>query len=287
MLSVLKKEFQTYFSSLTGYIFMGSFLFFAGLFFTLNNLMSMNSDYNSVLSNITFIFLLVVPILTMRLMAEETKQKTDQLLLTSPISLTSIVLGKYLAAVSVFLLTLAITMIFPAILSTMGSISISEVVGGYIGFFLFGSALIAVGLFISSITDNQVIAAVVTFTALLFLWFIDVMMQGLPIDRMSGIVFAGILALVIAVVIYLTMKNIIVSGGILVIGIVGILAGYLISPEIYDGFTVKFLQWFSLLNRYQEFSMGILSLSPIVYYITFSGAFVFLTIRMLEKKRWS
>ena len=247
----------------------------------------MNSDYNSVLSNITFIFLLVVPILTMRLMAEEAKQKTDQLLLTSPISLTSIVLGKYLAAVSVFLLTLVITFAFPIILSTMGTISIAEIAGGYIGFFLFGSALIAVGLFISSITDNQVIAAVVTFTALLLLWFIDVIMQELPVDRLSGIVFTGFLVLAIAVIIYLTMKNIVISGSILVIGIAGMLTGYLIKPVIYDGLIVKFLQWFSLLSRYQEFSMGILSLSPIVYYITFSGAFVFLTIRMLEKKRWS
>lgn len=287
MLAVLKKEFQTYFSSLTGYIFMGSFLFFAGLFFTLNNLMGMSPDYNSVLSNITFVFLLIVPILTMRLMAEEAKQKTDQLLLTSPISLTSIVLGKYFAAVSVFLLALVITFAFPIILSSMGTISIGEIVGGYIGFFLFGSALIAVGLFISSITDNQVIAAVVTFSALLLLWFVDVIMQGLPVDRLSGIVFTGFLVLAIAVIIYLTMKNIVISGSILVIGIAGMLAGYLIKPVIYDGLIVKFLQWFSLLSRYQEFSMGILSLSPIVYYITFSGAFVFLTIRMLEKKRWS
>lgn len=287
MLAVFKKELQAYFSSLTGYMFMGFFLFLAGLFFTLTNLINMSPDYNSVLGSITFIFLLVVPILTMRLMAEEARQKTDQLLLTTPLSLSGIVLGKYFAAVAVFFLTLVVTFIFPIILSTLGTIAVAEIVGGYIGFFLLGSALIAVGLFISSLTENQVIAAVVTFSALLLLWILDWIVQGLPMDRTSGIVFAGILTVVIALVIYLTMRNYYVGIGVLGLGAIIIGAVYFVRPALYDGFIIRFFQWFSLLNRYQDFSLGVLSLSPIVYYITFSSAFVFLTVRMLEKKRWS
>ena len=287
MLAVIKKEFLTYFKSMTGYIFMACLLFFVGLFFVMNNLLSMSPEYNGVLSNITFVFMLVVPILTMRLMAEEARQKTDQLLLTSPISLTKIVLGKYLGAVSVLFLTLVITWIYPVILSTMGSVNWPEVIGGYIGFFLFGAALIAVGLFISSTTDNQVIAAVVTFTALLLLWFIDVIAQSLPTDRTSGMIFAGILIAAIAFIFYMAAKNLLVSAGILVVGLLGELAGYLLKPTFFDGLIGKVLNWFSLLSRYEDFSMGILNISPIIYYLSFSGVFLFLTVRMLEKKRWS
>jgi ABC-2 type transport system permease protein len=287
MFAVIKKEFLTYFKSMTGYIFMGSLLFFVGLFFVMNNLLGMSPEYNGVLSNITFVFMLSVPILTMRLMAEEARQKTDQLLLTSPISLTKIVLGKYLGAVSVLFLTLVITWLYPVILSTMGSVNWPEVFGGYIGFFLLGSALIAVGLFVSSITDNQVIAAVVTFTSLLFLWFLDAIVKGLPADRTSGIIFAAVLVAAVAFIFYMAAKNLFVSIGILALGLVGLLAGYLFKPVIFDGLIAKILNWFSLLSRYQDFSMGILNISPIIYYISFSGVFVYLTVRMLEKKRWS
>ncbi|HHT64883.1 MAG: ABC transporter permease [Caldicoprobacterales bacterium] len=287
MLAILKKELNTYFKSMTGYIFMASLLFFVGLFFVLTNLMRMSPQYNSVLSNITFVFMLIVPILTMRLMAEEAKQKTDQLLLTSPISLPKIVIGKYLGAVSVLLLTLMITFIYPLILSTMGTVNWGEVFGGYIGFFLFGSALIAVGLFISSLTDNQVIAAVATFTVLLLFWFIDAIISSLPADQTSGLIFAAILAAAIAFVFYTATRNWYISGGIFLLGVLAVAAGYFIKPSIYSGLIAKVLSWFSLLSRYQDFSLGIFSISPIVYYISFSSVFVYLTVRMLEKKRWS
>jgi len=287
MLAIIKKEFLTYFKSMTGYIFMACLLFFVGLFFVLNNLLGMSPQYNGVLSNITFVFMLIVPILTMRLLAEEARQKTDQLLLTSPISLSRIVLGKYLGAVSVLFLTLIITLIYPAILSTMGSVNWPEVIGGYVGFFLFGCSLIAVGLFVSSITDNQVIAAVVTFTVLLLIWFIDTIAQGLPTDRTSGIIFTCILIAAVAVIFYMAAKNWIVSGGIVAAGLIGVFVGYRMKPAAFDGLIAKVLNWFSLLSRYDDFSMGVLNLSPIIYYISFSGIFLFLTVRMLEKKRWS
>jgi len=287
MLAVIKKELQAYFSSLTGYIFLGLFLFLSGIFFTLTNLRAASPDYNGVFSNITFIFLLVVPILTMRLMAEEARNKTDQLLLTSPLTLTSIVVGKYLAAISVFLITLAITFLYPIILSTMGEISVAEIIGGYIGFFLLGSSMIVIGLFISSLTENQVISAVVTFSALLFLWILDWIIQGLPSDQSSGVIFAVILSLAAAALVYFTTRNLYVGAGILLAGLIITGVVYFVDASLYAGFVGRFVEWFSLLARYQDFSMGILALSPVVYYITFICAFLFLTVRMLEKKRWS
>lgn len=287
MLAIIKREFKAYFSSPTGFVFMGFFLLLTGFFFVMANVLQASPDYNAVLGSITFIFLIVVPVLTMRLISEETKQKTDQLLLTSPLSLTKMVLGKYFAAVGVFLLTLLVTALYPILLSFFGSVAAWEILGGYIGFFLLGSSFIAVGLFVSSLTDNQVVAAIVTFVSLLLMWLIDWIQQGIPADINSGIVFAGLLALSAGVFVYFTTRTIFVSIGVFVIG-AGIITGlYFFNPDVFSGFIIRVLDWFSLLKRYNDFAMGILSVSPIVYYITFCTVFVFLTIRVIEKRRWS
>jgi ABC-2 type transport system permease protein len=267
---------------------MGFFLLLSGFFFAMTNLFPASPDYNAVLGSITFIFLIVVPILTMRLMPDDKRQRTDQLLFTSPTSLTGIVLGKYFAAVSVFVLTLLITCIYPIILSFFGNLATWEIVGGYIGFLLLGSAFISIGLFISTLTENQVIAAVITFSALLFMWILDWVTQGLPTDKTSGIIFAGIIALALGAFVYFNTRNIYVGVATTLVGAIIIVLTYFLADKyFFDGFIVRVFEWFSLLKRYEEFQIGILSLSPIVYYITFSAAFVFLTIRVLEKRRWS
>ncbi len=234
MLAIFKRELKSYFYSPIGYIFVGFFLLLSGYFFATGNLMSLIADMKMVFGNLSIVFLFLVPILTMRLISEEKKSKTDQLLLTSPVSLTGVVIGKYLAAVAVFLISLLITGVYPIILYIFSSPSLGEILAGYLGFFLMGSAFIAIGLFISSMTENQVISAVASFGVLLLLWLID-----------------------------------------------------MIVPFIQNPFIARAIEWLSILRRFQDFTLGILSLSPIVYYVSFSVAFVFLTVRVLEKRRWS
>ena len=267
---------------------MGFFLLLAGFFFAMTNIFRASPNYNAVLGEITFIFLIVVPVLTMRLMPDDKRQRTDQLLLTSPLSLSGIVLGKYFAAVTVFVLTLLITCLYPIIMSFFGNIAVWEIMGGYVGFLLLGSAFISIGLFVSSLTDNQVISAVTTFTALLFMWILDWVVQGLPTDRVSGIIFAAILAVAAGAFVYFNTKNIYVGIATTLVGAAIIVAAYFFADTyFFDGIIVRVFEWFSLLKRYEEFQLGVLSLGPIVYYITFSAAFVFLTVRVLESKRWS
>lgn len=287
MIAIFNREFKSYFTSVTGFIFMSVFLFISGLFFALTDLIPASGEYNSVLQSITFIFLFLVPILTMRSIAEETHQKTDQLLLTSPLTLPQIVLGKYFAAVALFFVTLLITCLYPLILSMFGSIQGWEIVGNYVGFALMGSAFIAVGLFISSLTESQVASAVGTFGALLFIWLIDWLQQGLPTSLTAGIVFAAIIVATISLIIYYTTRN--VYAGIItaLAGAIAIIIVYFSKKTLFEGFTARFLGWFSLLKRFDTFSMGILDVSSIVYFITFSAAFVFLTIRVIDKRRWS
>jgi ABC-2 type transport system permease protein len=288
MLAIFRRELKAYFSSPIGFVFVGFFILIAGVFFAISNLLSGNPSYTGVLSNLTFIFLFLVPILTMRLISEETRQKTDQLLITSPLGITGIVIGKYLAAVGVFLITLLITVIYPVIMSFFSLLGIAwwEILGGYIGFFLLGSAFIAVGLFFSSLTDNQLIAAVETFAALLLIWILDFIAQSVPADAVSGLVFLGLLAAAIVLLVYLSTRNTLAT----VVAFVAVAAAvallFIFSRTFFEGLIAKILSWFSLIKRYNDFAMGILGLSPIVYYISFAGAFVFLTIRMIEKRRW-
>lgn len=287
MLAIFNKELKAYFYSASGYVFMGVFLLICGIFFASYNLLGGSPDYSSVLSRIIFIFLILVPVITMKLIAEEKHQKTDQLLLTSPLSVGDIVIGKYLASFSLFLITLAVTIFYPLILTQFGEIPAGQITATYIGFALMGGALIAIGVFVSSLTENQVIAAVGTIGILLLVWFTDWIQQGLPSGTTSGIVFAGILVLGIALVIYFSTRNIIIPSAVAIIGVACIAVLAIKKLTLFEGFLPKFFGWFSLLSRFDNFSMGILDVTSIVYYITFIIAFVYLTIQMIEKRRWS
>jgi ABC-2 type transport system permease protein len=289
MLAILHRELKAYFTSPLGFVFMGFFILIAGVFFAVLYLLNPSSSrYVGLLSSLSFIFLLLVPILTMRLLSEDARQKTDQLLITSPLSITGIVLGKYLAAVGVFLLTLLVTVAYPVIMSffALGGLAWAEIVGGYIGFFLLGSSFIAVGLFFSSVTDNQLIAAVETFAALLLIWVLDAISQSAPSSAESGLVFLVIVAALLLALVFFSTRSALATAvaGVVLAAVVVLL--YLFARGLFDGLIGKVLAWFSLLKRYGDFSLGILSLSPVIYYISFSSAFVFLTVRMIEKRRW-
>ena len=288
MLAIFRRELKAYFTSPIGFTFVGFFILIAGVFFAISNLLSGNPNFTGVLSNLTFIFLFLVPILTMRLLSEETRQKTDQLLITSPVGITGIVMGKYLAAMAVSVVTLVLTVIYPVIMSFYALLGLAwwEILGGYVGFLLLGSSFIAVGMFFSSLTDSQIVAAVYTFAALLLIWILDFIAQSVPQDPVSGLVFLALLAAALVLLVYLSTRNTAATVATLVVAAAAVVLLFVFSRGSFDGLIARILTWFSLVKRYGDFSLGILSLSPIVYYISFSGAFVFLTIRVIEKRRW-
>lgn len=286
MIAIFKKELRSFFLTPVGYIFTGFFLLISGFFFAAENLFPANPNFNGMLGTITFVFMILVPILTMRLLAEESRQKTDQLLLTSPLNVTEIVLGKFFAAVTVLLFTVIITFIYPIILSCFGTIALPEIIGGYIGFLLLGSSFIAIGLFVSSFTENQVVAAVITFSFLLFFWVMDSLQQLLPGGIVSGIVFVSLFLGLLLLLIQRSLKNIFITASTAVIGIGCITTGYFLNNFIYDGLIHKVIQRLSLIKRFEPFIRGNLSLSPIVFYLSFISIFIFFTVQMIEKRRW-
>ena len=295
MLAVFRRELAAYFLSPIGYIFMGFFLLLVGLLFAVQNIFAGSPVYTQIFGTMVFLSNLTIPILTMRLFTEERRMRTDQLLLTVPLSLSGIVFGKYLAAVSVFVLTLLVTVLYPIALSFFTSffgLAGWEIVGNYVGFFFLGCTFIAVGMFVSSLTENQVIAAVVTLGALLLTQLISFVLQFIPADLLAGVIFLGVLDLGIAALVYVATKgekklgNFLLSGAVFVIGALIVAGAYLIDNEIIDAIIIKMIAWLSLIDRFEPFGRGVLSLSSIVYYLSFVTLFVYLTVRMIEKKRW-
>jgi ABC-2 type transport system permease protein len=286
MIPIIKKELKSYFLSPIGYIFMGFFLLISGFFFVGINLVSGSSNYNIMLDNISFLFMILVPILTMRIFAEEFRQKTDQLLLTSPLSTTNIIVGKYLAAVVVFLLTLLITCCYPIIMSFGGLIPIPLIVGGYIGFLLLGSCFIAVGLFVSSLTENQVVSAVISFVILLFIQLLEPFKQIIPNDTIAGLIFIGLIIVGASFLVYKSIKNIFLTVVVAILGVTGAAAVYFTAITSYNGIIIKVVDWFSLLKRYEGFSKGNINFGSLVYFISFATAFVFLTVQKIQRRYW-
>ncbi|MCD8214334.1 MAG: ABC transporter permease [Clostridiales bacterium] len=287
MTAIYKKELRTYFNTLTGYIFLGFFVAITGIYFMMNNMDAGSLNYADTLAGSLMLFWVLIPVLTMRLFAEEARQKTDQLLFTSPVGVWGIVLGKFLAAVSLFIIGVLITGIFPFILSRFGDIAIGETINVMFGYVIMGCALISVGIFISALTDNQIVAAVATFAALFVLFMIDNFTAEMPITAVSSLVFAALVIVILTLVLYSSVKNLWVSLGFFVIalGIEFIL--YYFNPSLYDGLISKFFGWFSMISRFENFYAGVFSLADTVYYISFAFVFIYLTVNSIEKRRWS
>lgn len=232
--AIYRRELKAYFTSPIGYIFIGVAALIFGVFFTIINLNYSISDVSTVFSNSTIIFMILIPILTMRLFSEERKLKTDQVLITAPVSITGIVLGKFFAAATMVLISLAVTVIYAIIVAIYGTLSIGMFFSLFLGFFLMCTSLASIGIFLSSLTENQVVAAVSTFGIFIVLYFV---------------------------------QNI---------------ASMFNSPLLQ-----KILGFFALFGQYQDFYSGLLGIGSILYYLSVCCIFVFLTIRVIEKRRWS
>lgn len=287
MLAVYKKELRGYLTSMVGYVFIAFVLLILGIYFTAYNLQYASPDFGATLSSVTFLFLVITPILTMRILAEEKKNRTDQLLLTAPVSVWKVILGKYLSMVTIYAIPVVISTFYPLIMGRYGVISYPMAYVAVIGFFFLGCAQIAVGLFLSSVTESQVIAAVLTFGILFCSYMMDGIERFFSDTAISSMVAFLIIAVVVGIVVYQLTKNIIFSscvGGVLVIGIAAV---YFIKPTVFTGLIQKFLNLFAIANHFDDFVGGIFDVTGIIYMVSVVCIFVFLTVQCIQKRRWS
>lgn len=287
MLAIYKKELRTYFTSMVGYVFIALFLFIIGLFFRMNNLVTRAANFEYTIANVSFIFVLLVPLLTMRIMAEENRQKTDQLLLTSPVTAANIVMGKFFAVFTILLVVNVIICTYPLIMLRYGKVPFASSYASLMGFLLLGGAYLAMGIFLSSLTESQVVAAVITFIVFFFTLFMDGIAASISTNHKTALIFFGILMLIICFILWIMMRNITVSIGLGIIGIGSLTGLYMYKPTLFDGAIVKLFSWLSATARFNNFYMGILDLADIIFYISIIFVFLFLSTQVIKKKRWS
>lgn len=288
MLAVYKKELRQAFTSIFGYVFLAFLLALVGFYVYTLNLKGGYASIAYAISSVTAFFLLLVPMLTMRILSEERKQKTDQLVFTSPVSITRIILGKYLALVTVFFFAIAIISVYPLILSKYGNVNMKSAYANIAAFFFLGCAYLAIGMFISALTESQIVAAIVTFIIILFTLLANALKNMIPTDNSVAFLVMLVLSVVLGVIAFVMMKNVPVAAGISVVCIAAVLITYLgVSKEMYDGLLTKILGWFSLVSRFENFTYGLFDAAAYVYYLSISFLFVFLTIQAIKKRRWS
>ena len=240
MTAIYKRELRSYFTTPIGYIFAGMFLAVSGLLFSwlvLTADSSGNYSYSKMSTYfvyLLFVFSILIPLLTMKLLSEEKKQKTEQLLLTSPVTLTGVVIAKYLAALTIFTGALIVNSLNYILLYVYGTPNAAILLSNLLGLFLIGGSFVAVGLFLSSITENQLIAAISTIASIIALLLIS-----------------------------------------------------LLADRVESQFIRVILKWFSVIDRYEPFTNGYFDIPAIIYFISFTAVFLFLTVRVYEKRRWS
>lgn len=287
MTAIYKKELKSYLTSMVGYIFMFFILVMTGIYFTAYNLQSAYPVFGVTLNAVTFIFLIGVPILTMKVLSEERKQKTDQMLLTAPVSVNSIVLGKYLALLTIYLIPMVIISFYPILMKQFGNVSLPMAYTSIIGFLLLGFANISVGLFMSSITESQVIAAVLTFIVL----FVSYMSEGIATffsdSALTSMIAFAVLVFIFAIVVYIMTKNLFAALIAGVVGEIAVTAGYLINASFFEGGIDKIFLLININGHLNNFINGILDLTGVVYFVSLIVVFLFLTVQSISKRRWS
>ena len=287
MIAILKHELRTYFHSLTAYLFGAFLLLFVGIGAMLYNLQAAVSNFEYVLSFSSLIFVVIVPILTMRVIAEERKQKTDQLLYSLPISTTKVVLGKFLALLVVYLIPLCIISLYPLIFSQYGDVYLLTSYGSLIAFFIMGAALLAMGVFISSLTENQGFAAGIGIAAVLFNYFSVQLAEYVSSTAFGTVVVIFIIAALLAWVVHRLTKNETLSYGV-GLGIMAItVVTYYIDSTVFEGLLPDIMKTLSLFDRFETIVNGVFDMTAIVYFLSVIVFFLFLSVQSLEKRRYN
>ena len=287
MLAIYKRELKSYLTSMVGYLFMFFVLLIAGIYFSAYQLTAAYPKFEYTLNAMTFVFLIAVPILTMRVLAEERKQKTDQLLLTSPVSVFGIVMGKYLALVTIYAIPVAVLATYPLLMSKFGTVAFGSAYTALLGFFLLGCANLAIGVFISSLTESQVIAAVLTFVILFAFYMMNGISSFFSQTSMSTAVAFGLLIVAIAIIIYTMIKNVLISVVIGAVGEIALVIVYVVKSSIFQGGIQKVLNVFNLSGHYENFTNGVFDVTGIVYFISVIAICLFLTMQSIQKRRWN
>ena len=287
MIAILKHELKSYFHSLTAYVFGAFLLLIVGIGSMLYNLQAAVSNFEYVLSFSSMVFAVIVPILTMRVIAEERKQKTDQLLYSLPISTTKVVVGKYLALLVLYLIPLAIISTYPLIFSQYGEVYLLTSYGSLIAYFIMGAALIAIGVFVSSLTENQGFAAGIGIAAILLNYFSVSLAEYVSATAVGSSIVLFVLAGVLGWIIKHLTRNDNLGYGVGLTLMAAVVAVFWIDSSKLEGLVPEIMKQLSLFDRFETFVNGVFDMTAIVYFVSVIIFFLFLSVQSLEKRRYN
>ncbi len=287
MAAVFKHELRNYFHTLTAYVFGAFLLCFVGIGAVLYSLQSAVSNFEFVLGFGSLIFVVIVPILTMRVIAEERKQKTDQLLYSLPITTTDVILGKYAALLVVYLIPLCLIAVYPLIFAQFGDVYLLTAYGSLFAFFALGAALIAMGIFISSLTDNQGFAAGIGIAIILLNYYSVSLSEYISSTAFGTVIAIFIFVLALGVIIRSLTKNENLAIFVTLVTLAVITVTFWMDTTLFEGLLPKVMTQLSLFEHFYVFVNGVFDLTGIVYYVTVGAFFLFLSVQSMEKRRYN
>lgn len=287
MSAIFKREFKSYYSGMMGWLLTGVMLLFGGLYFTAANLQGGYTNFSIALYSFVIVLLIFLPLLCMRSFAEEKRSKTDQLLLTSPVSITGIVLGKYLALLAMFAVPVAIFSLYPLIMLMLGGVDLVASYAGILGYFFMGAACIAVCMYLSTLTENQIIAALSGFGVLLVSYLLPSIQTLFTTG--SGLAMAAFVVILLAVslIVGLRSRSLTLGAGVFVVGFVLLTILFNTRSAVLTSAFTSVLGALALFEPFLEFVNGLFSVTALVYYLGVIVLFLFLTGQALEKRRWN
>lgn len=287
MSAIYKKELRSFFTGMIGCIVIAFLLFMTGIFSVNLNFIQRYPTFEYNFNSLGLVLLFVIPILTMRSIAEERSLRTDIQLYSLPLTMTQTVLGKYFAMLTVLAIPTGVMCLYPLIMACYGSVGLVATYSAIFGFFLLAATLTAIGLFMSSLTESQVIAAVLAFAALLVCYIMEGVAALIPATALASFIAFVILALAIALIIYTMTKSYWISFGFAAAAEIALVIIYLVKPFLFAGLFPNILRWLSLFSRIDTFCYsGIFDITSIIYYASVACVFVFFTIQNMDKRRW-
>ena len=287
MKAIFKHELRLYFESMTAYFFGAFLLLFIGIGSMLYNLRSAVSNFEFVLSFAAIVFVVIVPVLTMRCLSEERKQKTDQLLYSLPITTTQVVLGKYGALLVVFLLPLCFIALYPVMFAQFGEVYLPTAYGSLVAFFLLGAALLAVGVFLSSLTDNQGLAAGLGIGTILLNYYCVSLSEYVSSTAAGTAISLLVLIAALGFLIKALTRSTPAGLGAGVLLLAGLGICYALDSTALEGLLPGLMKKISLFERFNTFVNGVFDLTNVVYFLSVTLFFLFLTVESLEKRRYN
>lgn len=287
MIAVLKHELKNYFHSLTAYLFCAFLLVFVGIGAMLYNIQSAMANFELVLAFVCIGMVVIVPVLTMRVLSEEKKQKTDQLLYTLPLKGTQIILGKYFSLLIIFMIPMCIISVYPLIFSQYGEVYLLTSYGSLLAFFIMGAAMIAIGTFISSLTENQGFAAGIAIPVLLLNYYSVSLAEYVSATAFGSLAALCVLVFLFAAVVKHITRNENLAYGIGMTGVLALVVTYMVDSSKYEGLLAEIMSRLSLFERFYTFVNGVFDITSIVFYVTVIIFFLFLSVQSLEKRRYN